>query len=61
MLASPPRYTKYSKHCRRQFARLGQGQGDKAQVAAHFITPSGHQVYPLQIDGRMVWMTEPEV
>jgi hypothetical protein len=31
-----------------------------ARVAEQFITPSGHQVYPVWINGRMVYLTVPE-
>jgi len=31
-----------------------------ARVAGQFVTPNGNQVYPAQIDGRMVYVTIPE-
>jgi len=31
-----------------------------ARVAGQFITPNGNQVYPVQINGRTVYVTIPE-
>jgi hypothetical protein len=31
-----------------------------ARVAGQFITPNGNQVYPVQINGRTVFVTIPE-
>ena len=34
--------------------------GKLARVAGQFITPEGHQVYPVRINGRTVYVTIPE-
>ncbi len=31
-----------------------------ARVAGQFITPEGNQVYPVQLNGRTVYVTAPE-
>jgi len=39
---------------------LNLGPDKLAHVAGQFITPHGNQVYPVQINGRTVFVTTPE-
>jgi hypothetical protein len=39
---------------------LDLGPDKLARVAGQFITPNGNQVYPLQMDGRTVFVAIPE-